>query len=300
MNNLPMIPGFPPDLQWLPVIDWNIKFYGAHMQQVDKGWCVPKESHIGFEINVVLEGSQETTIGGNRYMLRKGDIILIPPGFQHVNRCAANEGLTYFCAHFNVDDPHFRHEMIRNNRVVFPAQTEENIKLTAILDNWIEMARHTGEYTTADRFRLQAVMFELLGLLSQIVYSHTHHDNEKVSPASVQYAKAIAEAIKANFNPHAPKEPDMQKTYQIEKIMSSIGISTGYGLEVFRKVYGVSPRQYLSELKLQEAKVWIQQPEFSLREIAAKLGYAHLSHFSRQFKRWTGMSPLQYRVHVLK
>ncbi|MNJ73716.1 Melibiose operon regulatory protein [compost metagenome] len=82
---------------------------------------------------------------------------------------------------------------------------------------------------------------------------------------------------------------------KIEDIAASLGITPGYCLEVFRKVYGTSPRQYLSNLMLNEAKILIQQPELSLQEIAGRLGYSQVSHFSRQFKRWTGMSPLQYR-----
>jgi len=58
------------------------------------------------------------------------------------------------------------------------------------------------------------------------------------------------------------------------------------------------PRKYLSELKLHEAKVLIQQAHLSLTDIAERLGYSHLSHFSRQFKRWTGISPMEYRKQV--
>ncbi|MCF2940006.1 helix-turn-helix domain-containing protein [Paenibacillus alkaliterrae] len=61
----------------------------------------------------------------------------------------------------------------------------------------------------------------------------------------------------------------------------------------------MSPRRYLSELKLHEAKELIQQPGLSLKEIASQLGYEELSNFSRQFKRWTNMSPLQYRRSLL-
>jgi AraC-like DNA-binding protein len=81
----------------------------------------------------------------------------------------------------------------------------------------------------------------------------------------------------------------------IQPIIASLGISPNYGLEVFQKIYHMSPRKYLSGLKLQEAKILLQQPEISLNEIANRLGYKNLSHFSRQFKRWTGLNPTEFR-----
>ncbi|MGP3782803.1 helix-turn-helix domain-containing protein [Paenibacillus sp. 1A_MP2] len=66
-------------------------------------------------------------------------------------------------------------------------------------------------------------------------------------------------------------------------------------METFQKVYGISPRKYLSELKLHEAKQLIHQPDLNLTRVAAMLGYSSLAHFSRQFRRWTGMSPSEYR-----
>lgn len=282
---------------WLPMFDWNVKFFGAHLQQVENKWEMPIESHIGFEVNLILKGRQETMMEKNRYLLQAGDIILIPPGFKHANRCISEEGMTYFTAHFNVDDPLFRQEMIKNSKILFPSESEENGKLRKVLDYWVEMAGQSREYTTTDRFRLQATLFELFGILSQIVCPAQGQDqNESIPPTSVQYAKAIAEAIKASFNPYSSMDEEtLEKKLSIEDIVSSLGISSGYGLEVFRKVFGMSPRQYLSDLKLHEAKVLIAQPDLPLKKIASLLGYSHLSHFSRQFKRWTGMSPLQYR-----
>ncbi|KRF42726.1 helix-turn-helix domain-containing protein [Paenibacillus sp. Soil787] len=282
---------------WLPMFDWNVKFFGAHLQHVENNWEMPIDSHIGFEVNLILMGRQETMMEKNRYLLQAGDIILIPPGFKHANRCISEEGMTYFTAHFNVDDPLFRQEMIKNSKILFPSESEENGKLRKVLDDWVELARQPREYTTTDRFRLQAALFELFGILSQIVcLDQDQEQNESIPPTSVQYAKAIAEAIKASFNPYSQMEEEtLENKLSIEDIVASLGISSGYGLEVFRKVFGMSPRQYLSDLKLHEAKVLIAQPDLPLKKIASLLGYSHLSHFSRQFKRWTGMSPLQYR-----
>lgn len=291
-------PDWYQQVNWLPSIDWNVKFFGGHEQRVNKNWTAPKEAHVGFEIILVLEGCQETQIGNNVYIQHTGDIILIPPGFEHVNRCVSEDGLHYFCAHFNVDDPSFRQQMLQHERMVFPAHTEENLHIRTILDQWITLAQHQGPYTTSDRFRVQALLFQLFGLFAQIICS-SEEVRESIPPQSAQFARAIAEAIKAKFNPHLPDiEHSFDHPFRIEDITASLGISSGYGLEVFRKVYGISPRKYLSELKLHEAKLLIQQPDLTLNQIAHRLGYSHLSHFSRQFKRWTGMSPLKYRSTV--
>jgi AraC-like DNA-binding protein len=113
---------------------------------------------------------------------------------------------------------------------------------------------------------------------------------------TAKYAKEIAEAIKWTFKKKClEKNENIDYTIHIQPIIASLGISPNYGLEVFQKIYHMSPRKYLSGLKLQEAKILLQQPEISLKEIANRLGYKNLSHFSRQFKRWTGLNPTEFR-----
>ncbi|WP_145044412.1 AraC family transcriptional regulator [Paenibacillus xylanexedens] len=290
---------------WLPIIDCNIKLYGAHSQQVQMGWMMPEESHPGFELLLILEGTQESIIHGYRHLVEEGDILLIPPGYKHTNHCVSTTGMTYFSAHFNVDDPVFILKLMSRHSRIYEAGTPDNLKMRAILESWMGMIKQTEAYTSTDKFMMQARMFELFALLSQTA------DREPISamsgsapntpaPTAMHYAGAIAEAIKQAFHAQLRNKDGNVSTIKVEQIIASFGISPGYGLQIFRKVYGRAPRAYLSSLKLQEAKVLIEQPELSLGEIAWKLGYTHLSHFSRQFKRWTGESPLQYRNSTLK
>lgn len=279
--------------EWLPPIDWNVKLYGAHRRSVAAGWRMQEEAHVGFEMLLVIRGAQETVIGSNRYLLQAGDMILIPPGFKHTNRCAAAEGMTYFCLHFHVNDPLFCLEMIQNNRFLYPAGTADNVQFAQVLGHFIHMLQPGRAYTTADRFLIQSHLFELLSLLSRMV-DLPSADQGSTAPTSAHYARMIAETLKRQLDLDPARDTNAP-ALGIEQIIRSLGITPGYGLEVFRKVYGMSPRRFLSELKLNEAKTLIRQPELALSEIARRLGYAHLSHFSRQFKRWTGMSPLEYR-----
>lgn len=263
------------------------------MQQVNKGWSVPLESHLAFELILIIKGSQFTVLENLEYHLSEGDILLIPPGFKHINQCLDHRGLTYFIAHFNVDDTLFHQEMRYNSQLFFHAGTVENQKLKEGIMKWVYLLEREGEYTTSDLLSIQAGLFEILLILATQV---SISSRTVVTPSVNHYARLIAEAIKSNFEEeNLQKEWRKDKDIRIEEIAESLKISSGYALEVFQKVYGISPRRYLSQLKLQEAKQLVHQPDLALTSIATMLGYSSLSHFSRQFKRWTGMSPRQYR-----
>jgi AraC-like DNA-binding protein len=282
-----------PHSKWLPAIDWNVKLFGAHMQKVENGWSVPEEAHHAFELILILEGTQTTFFENMRHELHQGDILLIPPGFKHINQCIHDGGLTYFIAHFNVDEPLFRQEMSRNVQLFYPSGSEDNERLKKGMMNWVNLLQREGEYTTADLFRMQAGLFEIFSILAQQVSANSE---ETVSPTVSHYARLIAESIKSNFDQENIKNEVLrERDIHIEDIAASLNISPGYALEVFQKVYSISPRKYLSELKLHEAKQLIHQPELDISRIASMLGYSSLAHFSRQFKRWTGMSPREYR-----
>ncbi|MEK4009619.1 helix-turn-helix domain-containing protein, partial [Paenibacillus sp. FSL H3-0333] len=166
-------------------------------------------------------------------------------------------------------------------------------QLKKCLQKWIDILHEPELSFTKAKLKAQMVLFELLEVLVDIQPVQTGiHANESMTTA--KYAKEIAEAIKRAFKKNCT-QGNSDYTIHIQPIIASLGISPNYGLEVFQKIYKMSPRTYLSDLKLQEAKILLQQPRISLNEISSRLGYKNLSHFSRQFKRWTGINPSDYR-----
>ncbi|MFP7159677.1 AraC family transcriptional regulator [Priestia aryabhattai] len=284
------------DAKLLPMIDWNIRLYGAHMQTVYKDWSVLKEFHPAFEILFVLEGKQETLLENESYLLNSGDLILIPPGFHHTNTCISTNGMTYFCAHFDIDEPSLRMDMLKNCDLIYTPNSPFYQRLKDTLGKWINMCSLTDINSIKPKIQMQIVLFELLEVFADIA-SQSQDKLLNKSMTTAKYAKEIADAIRLNFKKGylSLHNKDIDNVIHIQPIIASLGLSPNYGLEIFQKVYHMSPRKYLSELKLQEAKILIQQPDTSLKEIASRLGYKNLSHFSRQFKRWTGFSPTEFR-----
>ena len=73
--------------------------------------------------------------------------------------------------------------------------------------------------------------------------------------------------------------------------------SKSHLLRTFKQQIGVSPLRYLLGLKVDRAKELILSKE-SLSEVAFATGFYDQSHFNRNFKRYTGLKPGQYRELV--
>ena len=63
----------------------------------------------------------------------------------------------------------------------------------------------------------------------------------------------------------------------------------------FKKIYGKSVYQYYLNHRMQLAKQWLLENKLTITEIAKKLGYKNLAHFSRIFKEHFGDLPSKYK-----
>lgn len=72
-------------------------------------------------------------------------------------------------------------------------------------------------------------------------------------------------------------------------------ISPNYFGDMVKKETGKSPQEHIQHKVINIAKERIFDPSKSLAEIAYDLGFKHPQHFSRMFKRSTGLAPNEYR-----
>ena len=72
------------------------------------------------------------------------------------------------------------------------------------------------------------------------------------------------------------------------------GISTVHFRKTFENVYGISPINYLADIRIQKAKEMLKNDYNSVSQIAENVGYNSIYHFSKMFKTYTGISPVEY------
>lgn len=63
----------------------------------------------------------------------------------------------------------------------------------------------------------------------------------------------------------------------------------------FKKAFGVSPIEYLIQMRIRESKILLETTNYPISNISAITGFSSQSFFAQSFKRVTNMSPSQYR-----
>lgn len=82
----------------------------------------------------------------------------------------------------------------------------------------------------------------------------------------------------------------------VAEIAEKLGLSEPYLCRVFKAAYGLSPRQYLSQQRLQSARLALESGSLPVGEIGRSVGFDDPLAFSAFFRRCTGLSPEGYRA----
>lgn len=78
-------------------------------------------------------------------------------------------------------------------------------------------------------------------------------------------------------------------------LSSRLGFSSAYLTKLFNKHVGNTPLKYLTDIRIHEAKHLLLNTTLPIREIGEKVGYPDQFHFSKTFRKFTGVNPTAYR-----
>lgn len=84
---------------------------------------------------------------------------------------------------------------------------------------------------------------------------------------------------------------DLAEPLVLEQLASAVHVSPNHLIRLFRKDLQTTPHQFWDRLRIERAQSRLRQPDIRIKEVAIDLGFKHLSHFSKWFKRHTGKTP---------
>ena len=129
-----------------------------------------------------------------------------------------------------------------------------------------------------DNLQCMAIFYNILSILDEQYLASSHNRNSYLLDPAITY-------MHTHF-----KEND----FKISTLYEVANIAPTYFRRLFMKMYGITPVQYLKQLRIDYSKQLLSLGFHSVTEIAEISGFSSVTYFCTEFKKETGYTPLQY------
>ena len=245
--------------------------------------------HREAEMIWIRRGRLRMVIDGDEIDADAGDLVCIASGSIHG---AEPENSLYQCIVFDAEallpqapacrapalrmtrqNLHIKNRMIRDN----PPLGESIERLFGICENG--MIGYEADLAGA-------MMLALSALRRAVPEDHAAPQSDQNWRRSEQIKPAL-EYIEQNFREHI----------SLDTLAALSGFSPKYFCRYFRAIVHRSPIDYLNYYRVECAAQYLRRADMNVAEVAALCGYADSSAFIKQFRKYKGTTPKQYKLH---
>ena len=270
------------------------KLYTVHYFELSGDYRFVGETHDFWEFVYVDKGEIICVSDGEEISLSQGSIIFHKPGEQHSmhsnGKTASNiavvtfecnsQGMSFFenrVLNINQEHKHLISKIISEYTNVFATPLNE------VYTNKLE---EKPEQPFGAQQLIEQYLCEFLILCIRESFHKPVHQGGMSNDSSG--VNALVNYMLDNID----------RSITVDDLARFGGVSAITVNRIFRKKLNTTPINYFISLKIDLAKKHIRENVYNITEIAELLGYASVHYFSNQFKKCTGMSPLEYKVSI--
>ena len=253
--------------QYMLSRDFELYYYNEHYTSK-----VDTHTHDYYEFYFFMEGDVSIEIEGQRYPLRYGDMVVIPPHRRH-RAVVHNHAQAY-------------------RRFVFWVSREYASRLMELSPAYgylMQRAEVSGKNVFhSDVITFNATQFKIFQLIEEMQMER--FGREARIPLLVN--DLILHLIYYI-------EEHLEEELSLEKLAGAFFVSRYYVAHVFKEQAGISVHQYILKKRMQASREAILGGE-NISQVYERFGFRDYSSFYRAFRREYGMSPKEYREERLR
>jgi AraC-like DNA-binding protein len=232
-----------------------------------------------YEFEYIFKSEGNMYLEGTTYPLRPGDICFKKPG-------ELTQGIKpYSCfmvsfklttdQHTTTFQPNYNNQIINAIPPIYSTKNRQYFEMIfkKILDEYLNGC--------------ESSMIKIKSYILDIIYNLYEEIKQNFLPSSPYYG-VISKSVKYI-------EENYQNKILLDDIANHVGISPFYFHRIFKQTMQISPNDYLSNIRINNAKQLLIMTSESITDIALKCGFESSSYFCFIFKQKMNISPNSYR-----
>ena len=264
-------------------------FSTYHIENAGRSFQIPVHWHDEFEIIYVRSGFLTVSISGESYIGKTGDAFVVSPGNLHLMGSQTGT-VDYYTFLFPLKYISFRTDDMLDEKLLEPLNSGHLMICPRVNDTAKELCEQLikiyeakndeseSKITTQVRTKIILLQFILEMWKKGFVIENDTSGRNIVEKEMVSY-------IQQNFTGKISLKEFGEQFHLSEKYIS----------RYFKEHFHITLSQYITYLRLENAKQLLQDTDLSVTETAMQSGYQNVSYFIRSFKKTYGISPLKYR-----
>ncbi|MGN0242538.1 MAG: helix-turn-helix domain-containing protein [Lachnospiraceae bacterium] len=236
------------------------------------------EGTADFQILYVAQGTIHANIHNQEHVVTEGHILLYPPHEFQEYYYELKEQPDVYWLHFTYEKETLFQDFIQKEQpsILFVGIDEKYNKTMDKIIREIQLREPLYHE------KITCLLHELL-----IDFKRGYDSTAQL----ISYDAFVENAIR-DFKRHP------EYNFSLKEYSKNHAINYHSFIRRFTNYTGISPRQYITNIRIEKAKSLLANNDFTIAEIAGFVGYQDALYFSRIFKKETGYSPSQYRKRL--
>ncbi|MGO4947578.1 AraC family transcriptional regulator [Blautia sp. Sow4_E7] len=247
----------------------------ASSSRYEEDWPSIPHTHAFTELFYVSRGSGEFLIEDQRFSIEKDDLIIVNPHIQHTETSQSSMPLTYYTVGVDGISFSFRDQrefQIFNCRKIgtdllfyFHSLFQE---LDEKKEGYEEICRHTLSILIAQLRRITDSGFQLVP---------SFHPSKECA--------LIKRYLDYNYG----------EDINLDQLAALSHLNKYYLSHEFTRYYGISPINYLNRRRIEVCKNLLENTDHDISDIAHLAGFSSQSYLAQSFRKYCGMTAMEYR-----
>lgn len=251
--------------------------------------CTPDKTRIcrertGFHLHVILTGEGIFEAGGKKTTLSAGQMFLVKPGELIAYQPMENNPWSYCWISFDGTRAEEYMQEIGFTDGVYTMRTLTDTAGFYRICNRILLKPELNLHSALTRLGLALEFIGLAAESSDRNFEYNAKGKHKPIYRQSDYIQHAIEYIKSNYS-----------SITIADVANHLGLDRSYFSAIFRQSQGISPNEYLTQIRMQQSSWMLRNKMMPVKQIAQYAGYHDALTFSKAFKRFFGVSPRAYR-----